>query len=898
MKGTPVSSPNLASAKVRYIFVLIGVILAFAVVGVSTLFLNGIEQRLRADVEYYIKTITEQVAESLGRKIDSQRSSLKAFHLESTNPADIQEALVALQRAMGFPYVAFEGVDGVGFLADGTPFTHESFGVPDNNPTGDTLTGTTIICPNTGKTMRVLQRSLYLHGEKIGSLYAAVYPNEIISENELRRFSTTGYFVLLDSLDESIFLPLSVPTEELIERNPELRDFLVDTQVQGESGSGQTAESTSENSGTVSGFSSETVLYRSYVDGVPSYICIAPTSVTNWYFCSIIPENSLRADTLGIAVAFQTAFVAIMVCLIAVLFIAFLLYRRRRQDKYIETRMFLFEALTKSLDMAISLYYLKSAVILPIVAKSKKMLGYTFEEFMEVEGVAESIDTSEEGLALIDKIKTRSITSFEEGEFSIQDTKNNQTKWIFYSVNPVTLENEDQYLIVFRDMTTEKNLQLSMRDAMVAAEMANKAKSEFLSRMSHEIRTPMNAIIGMTAIALKNLDNKKKVKDSLERITTASEHLLNITNEFLDISKIESGKIAVAHEPFNLIELVNDVAAVINMQSEQKNQRFTLVIGDITSEVLIGDRVRLQQVLFNLLTNAVKYTPEKGSILFEVHEEPSVVDRYMSVVFLIADDGIGMTKEFQEHLFEPFTMEERSSEGGTGLGLAIVKNIVTMFNGDIQVESEPDQGTTWCVILNLERYGKTGESSQKTQTPKEVQEADRRQTFGSGTIRARVAQEGIRGRFSKAFDDAVAVEDDSSREKDRASERSVEGLRILLVEDNELNADIARELLEEKGTIVDWAHDGQQGCDMFGASEPGYYDVILMDIQMPLMGGYEATRVIRSLDRADAHTVPIIAMSANAFKEDIRASYENGMDDHLSKPINVNQIIESILKHL
>lgn len=462
---------------------------------------------------------------------------------------------------------------------------------------------------------------------------------------------------------------------------------------------------------------------------------------------------------------------------------------------------------------------------------------------------------SEEGKRLFSRIREGSISSLERGEFSLVDRHTGKSRWVTYSVNPFFYANKQQLLIVFRDSTAEKNLQSSMKEAMIAAETANNAKSDFLSRMSHEIRTPMNGIVGMTQIVQNNLNDPEKVKEGLNKIVSASDHLLGIINDVLDISKIESGKMLLANEPFSLSELVESVSLIIGPQCEFKQQMFTVDSARVCNDAFIGDRVRLQQVLINLLSNSVKYTPIGGSVCLRVSQECSTVRSYVPTVFTVKDDGIGMSEEYQKRLFDPFDMEERSKEQGTGLGMPIVKNILTMMGGDIQVESVLNEGTIFTAMVNLEL---------------DVNREEKQ-----------VALENAENLPSKNKNFSKGAKDFS-------------GIRVLLVEDNELNAEIARELLQDAGLEVEWASNGRQACEMYENSALNYYRIILMDIQMPEMDGYEATQCIRKLERADSRTVPIAAMSANAFYEDVQASLRSGMNVHLSKPIDINKVLETI----
>ncbi len=417
-----------------------------------------------------------------------------------------------------------------------------------------------------------------------------------------------------------------------------------------------------------------------------------------------------------------------------------------------------------------------------------------------------------------------------------------------------------RYLKLFRDQVSElKRVNAEMDAARRAAEQARKeaeqanaAKQEFLSSMSHDIRTPMNAIIGMTALALDNADDPKRVRDHLGKIALSSKHLLGLINDVLDISKIESGKMTLNVEPVSLRETMDSIANIIQPQVAAKDQQFSLSAREILSENVCCDGVRLNQVLINLLGNAVKFTPEKGSVQMTVYQEalPEDADR-VRTHFLVSDTGIGMSKEYQKTIFESFSREDntrvRKTEG-SGLGMAITKCIVDAMGGSISVRSEQGRGSEFHVVLDLERAA------------------------------APAAPEAADG-------------------ADRAGDVVLSGKRVLLAEDNELNWEVARELLSILELELDWAENGEICVEKFRESPAGYYDAIIMDVRMPVMDGYEATAAIRKLERPDAD-IPIIAMTADAFSEDIQRCLACGMNDHLAKPIDIQAVATKLKKYL
>lgn len=385
----------------------------------------------------------------------------------------------------------------------------------------------------------------------------------------------------------------------------------------------------------------------------------------------------------------------------------------------------------------------------------------------------------------------------------------------------------------------EKAYRQTLEEMMEAAKHANAAKTDFISRMSHDIRTPLNGIIGMTYLA-KDEKDTAKITDYLEKIDMSSKFLLGLINDILDMTKVESGKIELHLEPYYVQEFKDYLDAVIKPLCKEKNQKFILEVGVSTDLVPICDKLRVNQVIFNLLSNAVKYTPEGGTITYTLQSRQLAANK-ITIEHIISDTGIGISKEFQEVIFEPFTQEGRndvSDMRGSGLGLTIVKKLVDIMGGTIAVDSEIGKGSTF--IVNF--------------------------AFESIPI-------GI-------------TENKMLKAQPEVLEDYLKGKHILLCEDHPLNQEIAKAFLEKRGAKVEVAEDGQKGLELFKITAPGFYDAILMDIRMPILNGYEATKFIRNLERADAKNIPIIAMTADAFAEDVQKCLDAGMNAHLSKPIN------------
>ena len=402
------------------------------------------------------------------------------------------------------------------------------------------------------------------------------------------------------------------------------------------------------------------------------------------------------------------------------------------------------------------------------------------------------------------------------------------------------MEESNKKLKKAKDITTE---------ALQTAENANKAKTDFLSNMSHDIRTPMNAIIGMTSLIRHDAGNKVKVIEYADKIDISSQHLLGIINDVLDMSKIEAGKTVFKYTDFSILDFITELNTIFHSQIDEKNQTLTIIKENIRHEWVNGDQVHLMQIFSNLVSNAVKYTQEGGKIQFLVEECETKSSVYAKYRFLVSDNGMGMSADFKDTIFDAFTRAESSMTNkiqGTGLGMAITKNLVEAMGGTIDVESELGQGSCFEVLIDL-----------------------------------RIAED----RFVSSAEQA---------EKDEPAGNVLKGMRFLCAEDNELNAEILMELLKIEGAECTICENGKRVLEAFEQSAPGDYDMILMDVQMPVMNGYEATKAIRRSSHELAKTIPIIAMTANAFSEDIQHSLAAGMNAHVSKPVEMKVLEKTI----
>lgn len=520
----------------------------------------------------------------------------------------------------------------------------------------------------------------------------------------------------------------------------------------------------------------------------------------------------------------------------------------------------------------------------------------------------------------------------------------------------------------------------ALKKALEDAEESNRAKSRFLSSMSHDIRTPMNAIMGMTAIGLKHIDEKARVQDCLDKIRTASAHMMSLVNDVLDMSRIDSGRMTIGEEQFSLADLVHDIAVIVRPQAAQKGQNLRFEISQILEENLLGDPLHLRQILVNIIGNAVKYTQNDGFIRVRLSQRPGGEGKVL-LDFLCEDNGIGMSQAFLERIFIPFERVNSSTVNkieGTGLGMSIVKNLVDSMGGEIRVTSQEGFGSQFEVTLPLRvcpkkmaalpEKGSVLVAESRNDLAENIRDCLRQTHLDMvrlktgleavtylteaqyegrmpcvmllgqelGDMPALEVASYVRQLAGKDFPILLVSEEDWAQIEYRAVRAGVSAFvpcplfgsrlletlsgllygsggsgggagaggmdysknRVLLVEDNELNLEIASELLGMTGVQIDTAENGQEALEKFSNAPENYYDIIFMDVQMPVMDGYEATRQIRTLSRPDAQTVWIVAMTANAFVEDIRQSKEAGMDEHISKPVDLEGLQEVLHKRL
>ena len=619
-------------------------------------------------------------------------------------------------------------------------------------------------------------------------------------------------------------------------------------------------------------------------------------------------------------------------------------------------------------------------------ANLERVLGVTQEEVkrQELNQLTQAQYISGQAPTREDLLRMESGSALKVMKTERINPKTGEHRWFHEYIYCVSVQGTKKIVFYISDYTEEYQAQRTLREALSIAQEANKAKSTFLSSVSHDIRTPMNAIMGFLELLREEADNSEQVLEYTQKISAASQHLLSLINDVLDMNKIESGNTVLNISELNLAEIIEGLNTIIRPQAREKAQTFEIFVSDLSHEELLGDKLRINQILINILSNAVKYTPKGGRIEMWVKELPQTNEKYESIQFIIRDDGIGMAEDYQKVIFNPFTREQSTLVNkiqGTGLGMAITKSLVDLMGGNINVESALGKGSTFTVELSLRVQEGTGGDSKfwashgivrmmvadddEDVCRNIVKQMERMSveahyaTCGKKAVEAICAareagcpynlilldwkmpdldgletarliwknyqdkapillftaydwkdiekeamEVGSRHFLPKPFfmsnlKEAVQrlMEKEPAPAQRKEKSSAVKGLHILVVDDIKVNRTILTKILFTLGAQCEIAVDGKEALDMFECSQPGQYDLIFMDVQMPVMNGYEATRAIRASSHPCAEQIPIIAMTANAFMDDIRDALESGMDAHVTKPIVINQM-ESIVQEV
>ena len=587
------------------------------------------------------------------------------------------------------------------------------------------------------------------------------------------------------------------------------------------------------------------------IDGVDYYMVYGAASFQDWTIIGIVPKAIVNANMNNLQYATMVVMGCVMGALTIVSVLLILLSSKRKlqgKDKQLLAREELFSYLSRNVDDVFLMIDVDTRKVEYISLNVQRILGISPDAVREDYHVLCRAG-KEDCSARLENLMRMEQGSQQEWDRDFINQETGEPRYIHVIGFINAIQGEKKCILDMSDHTVDRQVSQTLETALEMAEKAGRAKTDFLSNMSHDIRTPMNAVVGITTLMKHELDQPEKLAEHLDKLESSSRLLLSIINDILDMSRIESGETTLNAERVNLAQQVEQLAGIAQQQASQHSQAFT-VQTRVEYEHVLADPNCLNQVLMNILSNAIKYTPRGGHIRFEV-EELSHSERYAKYRFVVQDDGIGMSEAYQKSLFDPFTREERSGTNkvqGTGLGMAITKRLVDLLGGAISVESAPGKGARFAVVLEF-------------------------------PIDA----------------DADAVREAPMLPDDVEATSPLCGMHFLCAEDNAINAEILTMLLETKGAACTICSNGQEIVDAFANVEPGEYDMILMDVQMPVMDGLEATRQIRSSDNPLGATIPILAMTANAFLEDMQKSKEAGMDEHLSKPVDL-ATLEQVVK--
>ncbi len=728
-------------------------------------------------------------------------------------------------------------------------------------------------------------------------------------------------------------------------------------------------------------------LLRCSIGDVSQCILYMPVGYQNYVLLSVVPQDTMSAGFLSVQKMTVNILILLFLLVGVSLFVAVFLRshsQNRRSKLELQYRERMFDVLSNTVDDIFIMLDHECLQVDYVSPNVERLLGISAESVKQnIRAMEECLVGGEGGIsrAELEKIPMQGSV-FREHEYMHQNT--GERRWYRITAYHMNIQDVAKYIIVLSDRTQDQQMNRNLQEALNVARSANEAKSSFLSNMSHDIRTPMNAIVGFSVLLEKDADKPEKVRDYTRKITASSNHLLSLINDVLDMSKIESGKTSLNVDKFSLPELLEELHIILDPQAKAKEQTFRIYVQGLTHEELIGDKLRLNQILINLLSNAIKYTQVGGNIAFTISELPNLAPQIVRLRFVVQDNGMGMSEEFQQHIFAPFSREVSSVTNkiqGTGLGMAITKNLVELMGGIIHVESKVDVGSTFTVELSfalpepeqkekwyLHKVSRVLVADDEEEICHDIQELMRDSgveitcvTSGAAAVEKAVkaheqhedfhvilldwkmpgmsgveTAQKIREQVRTDVPILVLTSYDWSEIEEEARAAGInaflakpffvstfwqtirplfrdevqpqepvfvpdgvmEGKRFLVAEDNELNAEILTEMLHMEGAECEVAVNGQAAADLFLHSQPGHFDMILMDVQMPVMNGYEATRQIRASAHPEAKTIPIAAMTANTFAEDVRNAMDAGMNGHLAKPINMPAVRELVSKLL
>ena len=721
------------------------------------------------------------------------------------------------------------------------------------------------------------------------------------------------------------------------------------------------------------------------LEGRNYYLIYEKVNIQDWELLGIVPADIVNASMNELQ--FSTLIiVGALLFSIAAFIIVMILRKNRLNIKSKNTQILYRDEMFKKLSMNVDDVFLmvdaKTARVDYVSPNVEKLLGITVKQIKENIYVLGKLHPQDTEGQRSKHLKGLLVNEQREWDFEYVHKKTGEQRWFHIIAMGSEIEKKQKCIIVMSDRTADRKMNQALSDAVNAAETANRAKSTFLSNMSHDIRTPMKAIIGFTTRAVSNIENKEKVRDYLGKILASSNHLLSLINDILDMSRIESGKIHLEETKVNLSDLLHDLKTIISGQIHAKQLELYMDAMDVTDEDIYCDKTRLNQVLLNLLSNAIKFTPAGGTVSVRLRQFPSTQKDCAQYEIRVKDNGIGMSQEFAQKIFDPFERERTSTVSkiqGTGLGMAISKNIVNMMGGTIEIKTQKNKGTEFIIRLMFriqsEKHSvekiteleglkalvvdddfntcdsvtkmlvKVGMRSEWTLSGKEavlrakqsielgdafhayiidwrlpdmngIEVTRQIRSLGDDTpiiiltaydwseIEVEAKAAGVtafcaKPMFMSDLRETLMTALGQKKEQNNddvlpEADFNFKNKHILLVEDNELNSEIATEILTEYGFIVDTAENGAEALEKVSTSKPGTYDLVLMDVQMPVMNGYEATKCIRKLKDPALANISILAMTANAFDEDRKKALESGMDGFLSKPIVIKELVQAL----
>ena len=725
------------------------------------------------------------------------------------------------------------------------------------------------------------------------------------------------------------------------------------------------------------------------LDGRNYYLVYEKSDIQDWMFLGLVQEDIVNASMNSLQCSTTILVSAVVLCIAAFLISLIIQKNRitlRRKDTEILYREELFQKLSMNVDDVFLMLDAKTYQADYVSPNAEKLLGITVEQIQKDIYVLRKLHPEESEDFEKNYLKEIQVHEQKEWDFECVYQKTGEKRWFHIVAMGSEVNGKKKYILVMSDRTSDWKMNQALSEAVRAAETANRAKSTFLSNMSHDIRTPMNAIIGFATLAVSNIDDQKRVRDYLGKILSSSNHLLSLINDILDMSRIESGKIHLEETEVSLSDVLHDLKTIISGQIHAKQLDLYMDAMDVTNEDVYCDKTRLNQVLLNLLANAVKFTPAGGTVSVRLKQLPGTAKGSKLYEIRVKDSGIGMSQEFVQKIFSPFERERTSTVSrtqGTGLGMAITKNIVDMMGGTIEVQTEQGKGTEFIVRLpfriqsehqRIEKIAeleglkalvvdddfntcdsvtkmlmRVGMRSEWTLSGKEavlrarqsmelgdafhayiidwrlpdmngIEVTRQIRSLGDDTpviiltaydwsdIEVEAKAAGVTAFCAKPLfmsdirETLMNVIGQSQDEPETSilpkANPDFRGKCILLVEDNELNSEIAVEILNGYGFVVDTAENGAEAVEKVKNSASGNYDLVLMDVQMPVMNGYEATKEIRALADPALAGITILAMTANAFDEDRKKALECGMDGFLSKPIVIEELIAMLQKNM